>query len=185
MRKRFLESWSTMDEQTNRRVGTLIASLADGDCKALDEIYRIMGKVMLSIAMGFLKNKYDAEDAVHDALIMVVRKASQFRENKNAYAWINTILKNIIRNRLHRETLRKLEPLESLNGMDAEQEDDNFIIGEVFSRLMPAEVDILIYVYWYGCSRAEVSAILKKPRSTIAWRLQRIKTKLQNFYKTE
>ncbi len=54
---------------------------------------------MKATAYTYVKNYADMDDVVQEALITIVRKASQFRTNNNASAWINRIVSNLAKNK--------------------------------------------------------------------------------------
>ena len=87
-----------MDQETNNKLGELIIALARGDMLALDEIYKIMGKLLYSIGFKYFTGKADVEDAIEHFLEKLIKKAKKFKENKNAYAWVCIVYRNAIYN---------------------------------------------------------------------------------------
>lgn len=83
-----------MDQETNNKLGELIIALARGDMLALDEIYKIMGKLLYSIGFKYFTGQADVEDAIEHFLEKLIKKAKKFKENKNAYAWLCTVYRN-------------------------------------------------------------------------------------------
>lgn len=89
-----------MNEETIENLGLRIKDISNGSIAAIDKIYTLMNRIMFSIAYLYLGNKEDAEDSVHDAFLIIVRKAGKFTFNDNAYTWINTITKRVALNKL-------------------------------------------------------------------------------------
>jgi len=71
-----------------------LSRLRLGEAVAVEALLdRYHGKVY-GLAMSILKNKRDAEDAVQDVFLTVVRKADRFRGNSALYSWIYRICVN-------------------------------------------------------------------------------------------
>ena len=90
-----------MNEEENKRLGKLIFELARGDISALEEIYRIIYKILYAVGNIYYSQRADIEDAIHDLMLLLYTKANKFKFNKNACAWIIKLYQNMI--------LRKLE----------------------------------------------------------------------------
>ena len=69
------------------------------------------GKVY-GLAMSILKSKSDAEEAVQDVFLTVVRKADQFRGNSALYSWIYRICVNTCLMRLRKGRRTETVPIE-------------------------------------------------------------------------
>jgi len=72
----------------------LVAFLVEGNPDAADELYRRYAKG-LYVFLAHVMRLPDAEDAVHDVFVRVIRKASQFRPGKAPFrAWLFRIAHN-------------------------------------------------------------------------------------------
>lgn len=71
-----------MDQETNNKLGELIIALARGDMLALDEIYKIMGKLLYSIGFRYFTGQADVEDAIEHFLEKLIKKAKSSRKTK-------------------------------------------------------------------------------------------------------
>lgn len=174
-----------MDEKTNDRLSQLITLITEGNTAALDEIYAIMGKVMFSVAYTILWNRQDAEDVVSETLVTIVRKAHRFTYKKNAYAWINAIVKNKAKSLSKKKNLRNEVGIEGANNQACQEFDySSMIVKEIFSLLDKYEKDLLIYKHWYGLSYSEIAQTVNKPKQTIVSQVNKIYEKIKKFYKT-
>ena len=84
----------------------LLSQLRLGAPAAVESLFdRYHGKVY-GLTMSILKNQSDAEEAVQDVFLTVVRKADRFRGNSALYSWIYRICVNacLIRLRKRRGT---------------------------------------------------------------------------------
>lgn len=72
----------------------LLSGLRKGSPSAVEALFdRYHGKVY-GLAMSILRNESDAEEAVQDVFLAVVRKADRFRGNSALYSWIYRICVN-------------------------------------------------------------------------------------------
>ncbi len=170
-----------MDERENKQLGDLIFAIASGNSEAVREIYERVGKVMTAVASVYLTDRADVEETVSDALCMIVRKANRFRENKNAYAWINTIVKNLARDKLRTLQSRREVPLEACSA-STETDEEAVFVREMLSRLGEREREAVIYRYWYGMSLSEIAEATGKAKSSVKYLIDRALEKLrENF----
>lgn len=109
----------------------------DADRKKFTEIYQQNHAQMERTAMGILRDQHDAEDAVQNAFVQVIKNFSKIHEIpcKNLPFWIISIVKNEALMILRRK--RRLVPLEDWDGFVEEagyiSEYDHLV--ELFSRL--------------------------------------------------
>ena len=169
-----------METTANQKLGELIVAIADGNISAIGEVYAPLGKVMYSVAAIYAAQPADAEDIVHDSLIKIVRQAKSFRENKNAYAWVNTVVKNTALDYLRRARSRKEE---------FETEEKEYVINEnamaireAFQILTEPERDLMTYIYWYGMTLEEIGKLLHITKSAVKKRADKILLKLKKFF---
>lgn len=174
-----------MNKSENEELGDLIIEITKGNTDAIEEIYLRYGRAMEAIAKLYLQNLADVEDVVQDCLITIVTKAGKFRENKNAKAWIGTIVRNAAKNKARFYKSRREHGLELAHGLSTQYDEDALIVDEVFRSLTPAEQELAVYRYFQKCSVAEIAGILHRSKSTVQYRLDKLEEKLKNFYKKE
>lgn len=172
-----------MDNEKNRQLGEWISAIAAGDCSAIGKIYESIGKVMYSVAKLYLKDPTDAEDVVHDALLKIVAKAKMYRRNKNAYAWVNTIVKNTAKDALRgmksKETVSYDTAFLEEGGIP---EDTDVRLLRAFGALTRKERDLVVYKFWYGLSLSEIADLQHVPKSTLEYRMETACEKLKNYF---
>lgn len=170
-----------MNKSEDHKIGDLILSIANGDCGAIGEIYRELGGVMYAVAKIYVKQSADVEDVVHESLLKIVQKSKNFRENKNATAWINTIITNTAKDYLRKSNRERKHSHDLLQ--TCEFDDNALIVREIFSILTKKEKLLLFYTYWYNLSLSEIGKILRIPKSTLKYRIDRVLEKIKKFYK--
>ena len=90
----------------------LLSQLRLGAPAAVESLFdRYHGKVYV-LAMSILKNKRDAEEAVQDVFLTVVRKADRFRGNSALYSWIYRICVNACLMRLRKGRRTETVPID-------------------------------------------------------------------------
>jgi RNA polymerase sigma-70 factor (ECF subfamily) len=108
----------------------LLEELRVGNPEAVEALFdRFHGKVY-SLAMSIVKNESDAEEAVQDVFMTVVRKAHTFKGNSAFYSWIyricvNTCLMKLRGKRRHETvSIEEFMPVFTEDGMHAGPIDD-------------------------------------------------------------
>lgn len=177
-----------MDEKTNKRLGELIFELARGNIDALEDIYKIMCKILYAIGTIYYKQRADIEDAIQNLLMTLYYRAKKFKKNGNACAWVIKIYQNSIKNQLlhikkeeaYLETAA--EKLQTGGYADNEKYLENHLfVSEIFGKLTEYERDLIIYRYWCKCSIKEVADICKKPKSTVETHLKNLEETIKKF----
>ena len=174
-----------MDEETNKRLGECLMEIANGNNEKLADVYIIMQRVFYTVGNVYFKRKEDIEDSIHDYLLVLLKKAWKFVRNQNAYAWIIFSYQNLCKNKRDRKKVEtkymhnQIEKIKNLSyASDIEFVDNNIFLKSVFDKLSRYEQKLLILYYWCDYTLNEIGTILKKPKSTIASQLNRIKAKI-------
>lgn len=136
-----------MEQEKNQQLGEWIHEIANGNADAIELIYERIGKVMFAVAYIYLKNREDAEEVVQEALLTIVRKAGRFRENINAYSWINSIVKNIAKNWANKRKRQQIADASVVQESFTEYDGSSLLIQEIFSKLTKKEQELIIYKY--------------------------------------
>lgn len=108
----------------------LLEELRAGNPEAVEALFdRFHGKIY-GLAMSIVKNDSDAEEAVQDVFMTVVRKAHTFKGNSALYSWIyricvNTCLMRLRGKRRHETvSIEEFMPMFTEDGMHASPIDD-------------------------------------------------------------
>ena len=171
-----------MNTKENNRLGELIEKIAAGESEAISEIYSTVGKAMYATAYSYVMNYADAEDVVQDALITIVKRAEKFRVNKNANAWIHTIVANLARNRIRDDSARKIKEGLYFSAVVEEWNENGILVNEMLEKLTEQERKLIGYRYWYDCSLSEIARIFHRSKTNIRYKLNKIEKKLKEIY---
>ena len=142
-------------------LSTLLSMVSDeSDKEFIRSLYEANEQLMYRVADKILHNRHDAEDAVHDAFVRVIKNISKFRKYscKENISYLVIIVRGIALNML------------SYSGRLAELDDEipahnstedaaltrieyNEIVANI-NRLSPAMRDIAVLYFAEGCSAA-------------------------------
>lgn len=171
-----------MHQEENTELGAYILAIARGDEKAIEEIYKRVGKLMYSVASLYLSNYADVEEVVQEALFKISRKAKHYKENNNAQAWITVIVKNEAKCRLRKLNRHKEVNIETLRTvLYTEFNEEKILADEIFSMLSSFEKDLIIYRYWLNMSFGEIAKVLHKPKATIVYKMRELEEEIRKF----
>jgi RNA polymerase sigma-70 factor (ECF subfamily) len=99
-------------DEPQRDEQQMIASILAGESHRFHELIRPYERSVYMMALSFLKNEADAEDAAQEAFLKAYRNLASFRGESKFGTWVISITLNEARNRLRR---MKAVPMESLD----------------------------------------------------------------------
>ena len=130
-----------------------------------DTLYRI--------SMSMLKNEHDAQDAVHDAILLVYQNRSRLRQEQYFGTWLVRILINVCHKALKaRKRYADIgEPLP-----DIASRDNPYLsveIGDLIDSL-PEKIRLTVILFYIeDYSIKEIKEILRIPEGTVKSRLNK------------
>jgi RNA polymerase sigma-70 factor (ECF subfamily) len=144
------------------------------DEKDWDALVRRNTPHMLRAAYAILHSADDAQDAVQDAFIKLLRYQPHFHDTEHEKAWLLRVTINIAKNDLR--LLRRMAPM-PLQEPAAVQEARSPVLEAVLA--LPDAYRIIIHLYYYeGYSIKEIAQIMRLPAATVGTRLARGRQKL-------
>jgi RNA polymerase sigma-70 factor (ECF subfamily) len=97
----------------------MIASILAGQSHLYHELIRPYERSVYAMAMSFLHNEADAEDATQEAFLSAYRNLASFRGESKFGTWLISIALNEARNRIRRNNAVKMESLDELPDEDS------------------------------------------------------------------
>jgi len=168
----------------------LVAKCKKNDRKAQMQLYEQYCHGMFCVAMRFLKNEDDAQDAMQEAFINAFQKLEQYKGEVSFGAW----LKKIVVNRCLDYIKTKKEHTVSLNEtyMQVAEDDDwtvddGISLQEVKNAMLklPEKYSTVIQLFLVeGYDHEEISEILGISNTACRTRLLRGKGQLKELLKT-
>lgn len=172
-----------LSEEEKSAINEYIERIAQGDSEALSALYLLLGGRLFSVAQGIMRNKYNAEDVLHDSLIKIVRYAKNFHKGTNGYAWLCKIVKNTALNKIKSEQIRRGENIDDVFGLSDgkdffETNVATLDIKQALLNLEPKERLVIWLKYYNDMTIREIAAEINMKKTTVQDLLKRTESKL-------
>ena len=132
--------------------------------------YDAFGPMIYRLAMVYLGRHADAEDAVQEVFVRLLRKAPAFAGQEHQKRWLLRVTANVCRDQLRGAWRKRTVALEQDYPVDGPE---TFSVADAIVRL-PEKYKLPIYLHYYeGYSVAETASILKLGESAVKMRLKR------------
>lgn len=134
---------------------------------------------LLRAAFSVLRTAADAEDAVQEAFLILLKKRPVFQSEAHKKAWLIRVTINTAKNMAKQR--RRSVPLEEWNGAFTYREETG-VLNAVLS--LPEKYRTVLHLYYYeGYDMKEIGGIMRLPAATVGTRLARgralVKTALE------
>lgn len=147
-----------------------------GTDEYIEQTVKIHSEAMFRAAYALLRSRDDAEDAVQEAFLRLIKNDVAFRDDEHEKAWLLRVTINISKNML-KASHRKNLPLEEDIPYEGKQTDE--VLPCVLA--LPERYRTVIHLYYYeGYSIKEIASILKLPSATVGTRLARARGLLKS-----
>ena len=152
-----------------------------------EQIYRTYRNLMFRIAMKLLQNTQDAEDAVHNAFVQMIRHFSKISDVpcENLTPWIVSIIRNesisVLRKR------GDLTPIEEWDGCadtTAQISDYHELLG-LFAKLPDTYRSVMELKLLWGYSDGEIASRLGISKTAVSSRVNRGRAYLRKMVEQE
>ena len=168
------------------KINKLIYRISKGDNHALDELFELTSRMLLTMARKYLFDKSYAEDLVSETYFKLVKNASKFNPAQNGLNWLYKIIHNEAVNYNRRDySLYNCELTDEASIIDDCVDDwlDKILIKDALNQLS-AEERLVIYLrYWEGLNYQEVAKRINKPLTTTYDYTNKILKKLKKLLK--
>lgn len=134
------------------------------------------------LCFSYMKNKHDAEDAVQETFIKLLKSKKKFSSEEHIKAWLIVTASNICKNML-KNWYSKHENIDDYPEIPDNSSEKQSELQKIILNL-PEKYKIPLYLYYYeGYKVKEISSILEKKEATVKTLLSRgrelVKKKLQ------
>ncbi len=174
-------------------VEKIIADCIDGKRSAQRLLYNKYANILFSICLRYADNKDEAEDILQEGFLKIFMNLKNYRNEGSFEGWMKRIVVNTAISYVRTKT--KTIPLDSINDLPDENQDDNsdYIIhpSELLGllKLLPAHLRITFNLYAIeDYSHKEIAELLDIPEGTSRanlFRARKILGQLVEKYKTE
>ncbi len=141
---------------------------------------------LLRAAFAILKNTADAQDAVQEAFLVLIKKQPVFENEEHEKAWLIRVTVNKAKSMLRLSRRASFLPIDELPEELLSEEPEG--LNEPLSALMllPEKYRTVLHLYYYeGYSQKETAAILGKPLSTVETLISRGRARLKKMLEGE
>jgi RNA polymerase sigma-70 factor (ECF subfamily) len=183
-------------EQREHVDAQLVGRIAQGDKRALADLYDRFSGPLYGTALRVLRDPAEAQDVVHDVFVTLWEKAATFETTRgSAFSWAVTLVRNraIDRVRMRRRRAELLadsapsdlgyaESSTSLSGGEsAALEDEAHAIRTAVATLPLEQKRALELAFFGGLTQEEIARKLSEPLGTVKARIRRGLLKLRDL----
>ena len=137
----------------------------------ITETYKLYGDMLFKIAMVYLGNKQDVEEAIQETFIKLIYKAPDFRDQEHKKAWLIRVITNHCKNMQGSLWRKRVTRMEHMNDYFVEPS-ERTLMDHVMS--LPFKYKSVIHLFYYeDYSVKEIAGILQINESAVKMRLQR------------
>ncbi len=155
------------------------------------QIYNEYKDLMLNLAYSILKEKSEAEDAVHEAFLRILKNLHKIDEIScpKTKGFVVVIVKNVSKTMLQKrkkhKTLEIIEDIVGINQNVVADEIDAKYVAECIEKMPEIYKEVLYVKYRFDCSLNETAKILGISKSAVEKRFQRAKKLLKEMLNDE
>jgi len=158
-----------------------VTALATGQPEGYAALYDRLGPSLLRVARAMLHAVDQAEDAVQDVFVQLVRRRGQLAQVRDLDAYVFAILRNAVLQRLERQRieqhhLRQLTPVQTPKS-DCARDD----LDEALKALPPEQREVIALKMDGGLTFAQIADILNISPNTAASRYRYALEKLRRI----
>ncbi len=153
------------------------------DREKIKKAVETYGDSLYRLCLVMLGNSSDAEDAVQETFMQLIRYEPEFRGNEHEKAWLITVAANKCRDMLRKRkwfTPLDEDILENIPG----NTEDNRLIG-LLTELTPKFREVLTLHYIEGYKVNEIAEMINKSPSAVKMRLAKGRKLLEEKYRKE
>ncbi|MFI5229439.1 MAG: RNA polymerase sigma factor [Gemmatimonadales bacterium] len=147
--------------------GDLVVRARAGDRGAFETLVRRYYRSAYSIALAYTRNRADAEDVCHDALVRAGARLATCRDPKRFGPWLYAIVRNHAKNAVARGFVRRSEPLSHATARspsdpaaDAERADVRATLERALESLSPVQREVVLLHDLDGRTHDEIAAMI-------------------------
>lgn len=151
-----------------------------GSEKDFREFYKTYSQMTYRVCLMYMKNRYDAEDAMQMVFTKYIEKNPSFENIHQEKAWVVITSANTCKSLLRRHSRKDISIDELMVEIPAAKGENSEILSAVMN--LPHKYKSTIYLHYYeGYSCSEIAKILKTKESTVRSYLYRGREKLKNY----
>jgi RNA polymerase sigma-70 factor (ECF subfamily) len=166
----------------------LVARCRKGDVKAQYALFKKYAKATFNIAMRFMNNKMDADDAVQESFLKAFMRIDDFKGDSSFGYWLKRITINHCISELRKRKIHFQDVDDRIAGEAIDHEIEESISPELVHegiKKLPASARAILNLYALeGYKHKEIARMLKISESTSRTQYMRAKTLLASQIKS-
>ena len=133
--------------------------------RAVRELYEEYSQTLYRIAFTYLKNRYDAEDALQETFLRLIRGRVTFADSQHEKAWLIRTVTNICKDMLKAKSRGQLD-LDEQTQLAAPEPEVNSLMAAILA--LPDKYKAAVYLHYYeGYAVSEIADMLRQSPNTI------------------
>ena len=168
-------------------ISGLVRKIREGDNEAFSALYEETRRSVYYTAYSICRDKYAAETVMQDAFVKFYENVGAVDAERNPYAYLLTISRNLALNMVKREKQRvNVEP-EKVDYVknDSTLAQDNGLTEFAARVLTEREFRVLMLCAVHKYKRHEVGKMLDMPTATVTWTYNKAISKLRKKLEEE
>lgn len=165
----------------------LIRAMADGDIRALNELYSRYGPLILGFLNARVNNQALAEEILQDVMLAAWENADKFEARSKVKTWLLVIARNRAINSYRKRRLPVIDIADAftLSSDDttpieaAMRSDRKDRVREALQHLPEAQREVLVLTFYHQLTGPEIAEVLGISLGTVKSRLHRAKELLK------
>jgi RNA polymerase sigma-70 factor (ECF subfamily) len=152
------------------------------DRQELEALYRKYGPLVRRRARGILGDDAEAQDALQEVFVRVIRAMGEFRRQSQPSTWLYRITTNLCLNRIRDGRRRRERLLEVAESQDAlatpvapPSAETRAMLASLLERVPEDLAQVAVYYFVDEMDQAEIAVMLGVSRRTIGYRLDRFR----------
>lgn len=155
-----------MNKELYEKSEYALSLIKEGNDLGVDILYSSMGKVMLAIARGIVKDSFIAED--------IVQNINKYKLGTNGYSWACKIVRNTALNSLKESNIGQVDDIDEFYTISSdenikEETSTQLLVEKLMNSLAPPIVKKMIYMkYFLDMTVREIAKEIGKSKSYVA-----------------
>ena len=145
--------------------------------RSVRDVYTERSRMVYRVAYSYLKNRPDAEDALQETFLRLIRGRVCFTDETHEKAWLVRTVSNVCRDML-RARSRRHEDLDEHPELAAPEPETNGLMRAILA--LPDKYKAAVYLHYYeGYAVREIAAMLSLTAEAVKTRLRRARAMLR------
>ena len=133
--------------------------------RAVRELYEEYSQTLYRIAFTYMKNRYDAEDALQETFLRLIRGRVAFVDAQHEKAWLIRTVSNVCRDMLKAKSRHHLD-LDAQTQLAAPEPEANALLAAILA--LPGKYKTAVYLHYYeGYAVSEIADMLRQSPNTV------------------